>query len=189
MPGITTPITEREKAAIFAYTYGLLPDITTAYIIADDNTLKHTKSLVGLSVMVGRWRNSEKFKTYQEYCKKLILEKEAEAVQRGRDAERQEEQRNEWSGESERRKARKGQESNKMDFSDPAARKALYNKIIADASDDPKTQLDAAKLIEQTQKEDRQAAREGKTVRVYLPLTCDSCPLMEKAKKKAEKST
>ena len=72
----------------------------------------------------------------------------------------------------------------KIDYNNPEARRQLYNRIISEAADDPKTQLDAAKLIEQTQRDDRQAAQDNRVQRVYLPESCDMCPLYQKARAK-----
>jgi hypothetical protein len=64
-----------------------------------------------------------------------------------------------------------------VDYSNPDNRRKLYTQIINRSKDDPKTQLDAAKMFEQIQKDDREAPREQKQSRVYLPLRCEACPL------------
>ena len=63
MPGPTTPITDREKAAIAALKLGLLPDSRSAYIAAEDKPAK-TVNPVGIKTLVSRWINSDKVKQY-----------------------------------------------------------------------------------------------------------------------------
>ena len=75
-----------------------------------------------------------------------------------------------------------------VDYSSPAAQRAKLNELINTASD-PGEALDALKVIIQGQRADREAAKEGRVNRVYLPLTCDSCPMYQKARKRAEKAT
>ena len=75
-----------------------------------------------------------------------------------------------------------------IDYSNPKNRQRLYNEVIARSKDDPKTQLDAAKMFEQIQKDDREAAKVLKQSRVYLPLRCESCALYVKAKEELNTS-
>lgn len=75
-----------------------------------------------------------------------------------------------------------------IDYSDPKNRQRLYNEVIARSKNDPKTQLDAAKMFEQIQKDDREAAKVLKQSRVYLPLRCESCTLYLKAKEELKTS-
>ena len=82
---------------------------------------------------------------------------------------------------------RKKNDPDIVDYSDPKNRQRLYNEIIATAKDDPKTRLDAAKVFEQVQRDDREAAKAQKQSRVYLPLACHDCPLYNKARKKPTK--
>ena len=190
MPGANKPLTEREKIAIFAYIYGLIPDLKTAYICAENRAAEEVQKQTGIKTSVSRWANGEKFRRYAEYCKRYIQDKEAEAVQRGKDEARHEQMQEErGTRESEHTETNQSRRNNKIDYNDPKARKDLYNRIIAEAQDDPKTQLDAAKLIEQTQREDKQAARDNKIQRFYTPLSCRDCPLHEKAIQKHLKST
>ena len=178
MPGATTPITEREKAAIFAYKYGLIPDLKTAYICADDNQIAHAKGLKALDSQVSKWANSDKFKQFAEYCARIIADKEYQAVQRGKEEERRSGQ---TPGDSEHTKPTK---PGKLDYYDPQNQRRTINAIIDKAADDPKTQLDAIKAIQQTQRDDRQAAKDNQIQRYYSPLSCRSCPFKAKATKK-----
>ena len=73
-----------------------------------------------------------------------------------------------------------------VDYSSPAAQQEKLNELV-NTADDPGEALDALKVIIQSQKADRDAAREGRVQRVYLPISCDSCPLYQKARKKVQK--
>ena len=64
-----------------------------------------------------------------------------------------------------------------IDYNDPQERKRAYNRIIQESADDPKTQLDALKVFEQLQRDDKQAAKDNQIQRFYTPLKCHSCPL------------
>ena len=184
MPGSTTPITDREKAAIFAYKFGILPELNAAFIAADDKPAAEVKGTKSLRVLCSRWANSEKFKRFADYVDRVIADRDADARKRGRE----EAEREFFGGEEERSNKRTDTDVKKaVDYYDPMNQRKQINRIIAESADDPKTQLDAIKAIQQTQRDDRQAAKEGRSVRVYLPLSCDICPLWQKAKARREK--
>jgi hypothetical protein len=192
MPGPNTPITEREKAAIFAYKYGILPDWKTAYICAADDTIKNAQNLRAFRSALSRWVNSDKVKQFSEYCTRVIADHETDARNRGKMEERRNQERGgvqeeSTGGDSERPQTARQNFDARVDYYDPQNQRKQINKIIQEAADDPKTQLDAIKAIQQTQRDDRQAAKEGKAVRVYLPITCDLCPLLEKKRTKRQK--
>lgn len=173
------PITDREKAAIAAYKLGLFPDQKAAFIAADDKPEKAARALKGLNQAASRWMKSTKIVQFSEYIDRLLMDRDADARQRGRD----EVQQGRTPGGSDRtddsRRAA-------VDYYDPANQKRQINRIIQEARDDPKTQLDAIKAIQQTQRDDRQAARDQKQVKTYLPLRCSACPLMMKARKRQQ---
>lgn len=73
-----------------------------------------------------------------------------------------------------------------VDYSSPAAQQAKLNELV-NTADDPGEALDALKVIIQSQKADRDAAKEGRVQRVYLPVSCTDCPLYLKARKKGAK--
>lgn len=184
MPGATTPITDREKAAILAYKLGIIQDARSAYIAAEDKARKDVPQ-AALKSMVSKWINSPKIVQFSDYVTRLLADRDADARQRGRDEERNGiKSEEEKPAESERTQHH---QSKPVDYYDPANQRQQINRIIAESSDDPKTQLDAIKAIQQTQRDDRQAARDQKQVQSYLPLRCDTCPLMEKARAKAAK--
>lgn len=184
MPGPTTTITDREKAAIFAFIAGIFPDWKTAYIAADERPERELITLKALHTQVSRWSNSDKVKTFVDYCRRFLSDRETDARKRGRE----EAERSFYGNDAtEGNKRTDGDGKRAVDYYDPMNQRKQINRIIAESADDPKTQLDAIKAIQQTQRDDRQAAKEGRSVRVYLPLSCDICPLWQKAKARRDK--
>ena len=184
MPGANTPLTEREKAALFAYSYGLLPDMKTAYICADNNTIQYAAGLKALKTNVSKWANSPKVKSFLEYCTRIIADKEYQAVQRGADEERRRNETGRAVCDSVRTEDETPKRIAKKDYYNPEEQRKTINAIIDKAQDDPKTQLDAIKAIQQTQRDDRQAAKDNQIQRYYTPIACKSCPFKAKAAKK-----
>ena len=165
-------ISKQEEFAVFAVVYGYCTDWREAYATAMGSTVDKLKIDANLSSYVSHWKSSAKIATLYN---KLRDEK---AIKENELFKTWEKQR----GDSVRKETKS--EVPAIDYSDPANRRKLYNEVIAAATDDPKTQLDAAKMFEQIQRDDRQAASEQKQVRAYLPITCDSCPLYQRARKK-----
>lgn len=182
MPSPKTPLTDREKAALLAYKFGLIDTTKAAYIAADDQPQAHIKGLSALNTLVSRWINSEKVKGFLSHCDSLILSKQAEAFQRGKDqAQRASLEAEKIQGDSERTQTRQARE---IDYYDPKNQRTQINRIIAESQDDPKTQLDAIKAIQQTQRDDRQAAKDNQIQRFYTPVNCHFCPLYLKKRQK-----
>lgn len=176
-------LTDGEKAVLFYHVFGGFDDWEQMYIIADrDKDAAQNKFFASL---VSRWKNSTKVLAFLDEIKKQQADHDADSRNQGRQEEKE---RQEKDAESERTASEGGAKfSGPVDYSDPANRKRLYNSVIARSKDDPRTQLDAAKLFEQIQKDDREAARTQKVVRSYLPIRCNSCPLYIKAAEKATK--
>lgn len=181
MPSTYKAITNREKAAIVAFKLGLIQDQKTAFITAEDAPEKDAASRKSLDTLASRWFNSEKILGFSAYVDRLLADRDADARQRGR--EEAEQGRSQEGGSNRTSEPRRAP----VDYYDPANQKRQINRIIQEASDDPKTQLDAIKAIQQTQRDDRQAARDQKQVKTYLPQRCSACPLMQKARKKQQK--
>lgn len=188
MPGPTTKITNREKAAVLLAAAGLVDDWTELYFIAEDKSRKDAESVQFVAASVSRWKNSDKIKKCLAEYTKLLADREADARTEGRDEERRKETERRRMEENERTERETGKPfAANIDYYDPANQRTQINRIIAESDDDPKTQLDAIKTIQQTQRDDKQAARDQKQVRSYLPLRCESCPLYAKAAAKAIK--
>jgi hypothetical protein len=69
-----------------------------------------------------------------------------------------------------------------IDYTKPEAQKRLLNHLI-NAADDGRERLDALKAIVSMQKDDREAARDNKVQRFYMPIRCSQCPIYKKADK------
>lgn len=174
-------ITEREKAAIYYHVFGGLDNWKQLYMIADPET-DSKKEIKYLDTYVSKWKNSDKIKDFVKTLQEEKARQQAEQRLKGQEEERNKPEDNE------RTEAKPESKDVKViDYSDPANRKRLYNEVIASSGDDYKTKLDAAKVFEQIQKDDREAARSQKQVRYYLPLRCENCSLYLKAHKKTTK--
>ena len=178
-------ITEREKAAIYYHVFGGLDNWKQLYMIADPET-DSKKEIKYLDTYVSKWKNSDKIKDFVKTLQEEKARQQAEQRLKG-----QEEEKNKAKEEIENNERTEAKPESKevkvIDYSDPVNRKRLYNEVIANSKDDYKTKLDAAKVFEQIQKDDREAARSQKQVRYYLPLRCENCSLYLKAQKKTTK--
>lgn len=180
-------ITDREKAVLFALAAGYIKTWNEAFILSYPDTEEKARSLKKVSSSVTHWKNHptivQAFKEVSQYVEARDQLIKDDAIKKAsKDDAITKEDKQEAGSERPGPKA-----STKVDYSDPEARRKLYNEIILKSADDPKTQLDAAKVIEQTQRDDKQAARERKTVVFFTPQRCLSCELYLKAQKKAAK--
>ena len=174
-------LTDRERAALYLHIYGRVDDWKTLFLVAYDGTLKDAAKVNYLETYVSKWRNSKKVKECLENIRYYQMNDREKLIQDTRQQQREEDE-TILNGDNERTKTKKAVPV--VDYSDPENRKRLYNEVISKAGDDPKTQLDAAKMFEQIQKDDKQAAREQKQVRAYLPILCHDCPLYQKERDK-----
>ena len=172
--------TKREKAILFALAAGQLESWQEAFILARDESEESARDLKNIKSSVTHWKQHPVTQTAWKHANERLQDLKNLAVEEGR----KEGEREEREKENGRNEALKTAGVSKVDYYDPENQRKQINKIIQQAQDDPKTQLDAIKAIQQTQRDDKQAAREGKTVRVYLPLSCDICPMAQKARKK-----
>lgn len=69
-----------------------------------------------------------------------------------------------------------------IDYTKPEAQKRLLNHLI-NSADDGKERLDALKAIVSMQKDDKEASRDNKIQRFYMPIRCSQCPIYAKAEK------
>ena len=188
--------TPREKAAVLALAAGYIDTWEEAYLIASQKSEKEAATVKYLKSSVTHWKqHPEIAQAYQEAKTFLTARDESikaaalEEMKAKRTAPeeggKEEEGNREKAAESVRTESKPIRTlTREIDYNNPEARRQLYNRIISEAADDPKTQLDAAKLIEQTQRDDRQAAQDNKIQRVYMPVTCQTCPIFEKARNK-----
>lgn len=179
--------TQREKAILYALAAGYITSWKEAYILGGQKPEEEASKATALKSTVSRWKvHPETIKAYNEVCAIIQAKENAirEEVRRemGKETRGEERQRDNESTSSD-----DGKKSAKIvDYSNPDNQRRKLNQIVNNAKDSGEA-LDALKVIIQGQRADREAAREQKTVRAYLPLTCSECPLMEKARKKAGK--
>lgn len=182
MPRNPAIITEREKAALYYYVFGGCVNWAVIHAIAKKGEFAPGKNPKSANKMAYDWKNRPQIAAFLKDLQNL------KAIQDNENATRKA---NEILKEREREENKEHTESAKgkqprqiVDFSNPQERRKQYNTIINNAGDDPKTQLDALKVLEQLQKDDKQAAKDNQIQRFYTPLKCRECPLYEKAKKK-----
>lgn len=180
-------ISLREIAALYYHVFGDINDFQELYKIAYNDKIQNI-NYSNLSDIASKWKRSTKVKNYIDYLQEKKLEykqKLKKEILKELEQEKEKENIKQLNEDSEHLKELEQFEARKnIDYSNPKERQRQYNKIIARSDNDPKTQLDALKMFETIQREDKQAAKEGKSVRVYMPLSCDICPLYEKAKRK-----
>ena len=172
--------TEREKAVIAALAAGFVADWVEAYILSRETPTnqERERTRAKLSAIVTRWKQRPDIAgAYNTACEVLkareqvARDKEREQILSGFD--------NKEGGKESTQKRTK----TAVDYNDPQERKRAYNRIIQESADDPKTQLDALKVFEQLQRDDKQAAKDNQIQRFYSPLRCSGCPLYQKANK------
>lgn len=174
------PLTDREKAAILLHIFGGVNDWAVIYCAAYDGTIQQATEQNHFTVLVSRWKNSDKV---QNFIK-------ATREQAARDAVRIEDAAKEAARiEAENAATEAGKEDGTrpagVDYTDPANQRRKLNQIINKAKDSGEA-LDALKVIIATQKDDRQAARDQRQTRVYLPIRCETCPLYERSRAKLQ---
>ena len=168
---------EREKAVLFALAAGQLEGWKQAFILSSQKSEADVSNQKNITTSAERWRRRpdiiQAFERAQKYVRELIQEGRTE-----RETETATDN-----------VSTKTRQASRLDYYDPANQRKTINAIIEAAKDDPKTQLDAIKAIQQTQRDDRQAAKDQQTQRIYSPLRCYECPLHDKALKDSEKRT
>lgn len=176
-------VTRRERAILYALAAGYVASWREAYTLAEQRPEDDEKVVNALNSTITRWRqHPEIVKAFEE----------VQAMLKVRDEKLIEEERSKWEKGRGEEKRPEGIESTQaepkkapkyIDYSNPENQRKKLNELVNTAADSGEA-LDALKVIIQGQKADREAAKEQKTVRTYLPLTCDVCPLYEKAKKR-----
>ena len=165
-------LTDREKAAIRLHVFGGVQDWRLLFDMAGGNTT----SPRSYATFVSRWKTSTKVIQEIEAQRRELYARDEAIRQRAREEiERETSEEDESRGSSRRKR-------DKIDYFDPKNQREKLNELINEASD-PDEALDALKVLINTQRDDRQAAKEGRQVRAYLPLNCRDCPLYQKAAK------
>ena len=161
---------EREKAILFVLAAGQLDGgWKEAFILSSQKAEKDVTNQKNITTSAERWhRRPEIMKAYEKALKAVQeLKEEGRPAEDGTGIEDER-------GDNNRTKPGKPA---KVDYYNPENQRRQINKIIEQSQDDPKTQLDAIKAIQQTQRDDRQAAKDNQIQRFYSPLRCHHCPL------------
>lgn len=174
MKGLKT-ITLRERAAVMLYIEGAIKSKPDLYRVAYAGSSTEVESLADISATATRWFSSKKIQEFLASQKAICEEKrrkerkviEAEILAHVPDKQ-------------------KDASSRIVDYSNPENQRKKLNELVNSASD-PGEALDALKVIISGQRDDKQAAREQRQVRAYLPLMCDECPLYIREKSKITK--
>lgn len=176
--------TEREKAVIFSLAAGYIDSWQKAFILSRDYSIKQAEEIKSLAPTVTRWKQREEIQNAYNYAVTALNLRDEETARKAREeASKKEEEETgpQLAGDSNRTRPAK---AGKIDYYNPDNQRRTINAIIDRSQDDPKTQLDAIKTIQQTQRDDRQAAKDNQIQRYYTPVTCKICPLYQKRQKK-----
>lgn len=174
----STTITEREKAAIRLHVFGNVDDWRLLYTLAGG---KQGGTPATTTHYISKWKNAPKVASEIEAQKREKFAADEAIKERLREEIRREEERQ--GSEAPERATRR-----RVDYANPDEQKRLLNDLI-NGTNDPDQKLDALKIIIAGQRDDRQAAKEGRQVRAYLPQNCRDCVLYQREKAKQEKKT
>ena len=180
--------TQREKAVIFALAAGYIDSWLDCYRLSREKPTPDPdgQELKNARTIVTRWKQREDIKqayenalTFLRLHDETITRKAAEQVRKEIEQEEGE------TGQADNNRTQK-RKTARIDYSDPKAQTDKLNELI-NTADDPGKALDALKVIIQTQKADREAARSQKSVIYYRPVRCKQCKLYQKTGEKAGK--
>lgn len=180
-------LTDREKAVLYYSIIENCKDWAKLYFMALDVDPEKAKTQLSINSSVSRWKHSEKVNNFLQSAREKLQALHGinnntttpTTTQNKYTNQNENLQRDFVSKEPER----ENQQSKYVDYSNPENQRKKLNQIISQANSSGEA-LDALKVIISGQKDDRQAAKEQKQIRVYLPLVCYDCPLYEKARKK-----
>ena len=172
--------TERERAIVAALAAGFVADWVEAYILSRETPTQpeRERNRNNLRATVTRWK--QRAEIAGAYNDAIATLKGREETTRAKEREQVLSSFDNKEGEKERTENGR---KRAVDYNDPQERKRAYNRIISESADDPKTQLDALKVFEQLQRDDKQAAKDNQIQRFYTPQRCSTCPLYTKAAK------
>lgn len=185
MPIVNKKITGPEIAAIWYHVFSGSDNWREIYAMADG--IKDPEQIEKINrSTIYQWRNSEKVQKLIREAERakfeLIQAERAKGIEEGKKEIIDSVHTNSATSPD----VPKYGTSKFVDYSDPRAQRDKLNQLV-NTADDPGEALDALKVIISSQKADREAAKEGKVARAYLPETCDACPLYQKARKKGVK--
>ena len=133
--------------------------------------------------MVARWKARQDIKDLYLNAQRYFMERDDAAVQRWRrenpgTIEEERKDAPNVAGESVRQESPTIAGRGSVDYTDPKNQARKLNELV-NRADNTGEVLDALKVIIATQKADRDAARDGRQVRAYVPIGCNDCPLYQ----------
>lgn len=176
--------TDREKAVIFALAAGYIDGWSKAYILSREYSTTQAEEIKSLRPTVTRWKQRDDIQKAYNFAIAALNNRDEATRQKALEEIKtspEDEGQTTTPADSERTN---NQKRSPVDYYDPKNQRTQINKIIAESQDDPKTQLDAIKAIQQTQRDDRQAAKDNQIQRFYTPVNCHFCPLYLKKRPK-----
>lgn len=176
--------TAREKAILFALAAGYIDTWETAFILSRQESEADADKLKSRKSSVTHWKQHPEIQNAYNYAITALNLRDEDTTKKAlAQAGKVDEGETgpQLAGDSNRTKPAK---AGRIDYYDPQNQRRTINAIIDKAQDDPKTQLDAIKAIQQTQRDDRQAAKDNQIQRYYTPVSCRLCPFKAKAAKK-----
>ena len=176
---------EREKAILFALAAGYVDTWEKAFILSRQDSEEAAGQLKSRKSSVTHWKQHPQIiQAYQNA--RAVIEANEERIKAAAllAAEEERNGQKETTGPADNNRAQ-SKRAAAVDYYNPENQRRTINAIIERSNDDPKTQLDAIKAIQQTQRDDRQAAKDNQIQRFYTPVTCKICPLYQKRVKKS----
>ena len=173
-------VSTAETAAVYLHVFGGLNDWRRLYAIGAGITDEAAILNINNTV-VYRWKNAPKIQTLIADITRRKYDLERAGYERGTAETLDKINGPGDSVRAETETTKRG--AGFIDYSRPENQTTKLNELVNTARD-PDAALDALKVIMQAQKADRDAAKEGRVVRAYLPIVCESCPLYETARKK-----
>lgn len=177
-------VTLREKACIFAFAAGYIETWSDCFAISQEGDEGTIRRKAGFNSMVSRWKQRQDIQDTYINAQRFFYRREEQLKEELRQ-EMAKEGREMEEGGSKRTEAGPTAKRGAIDYTNPENQAKKLNELI-NRADNTGEALDALKVIISSQRADRDAARDGKQVRAYIPITCDNCPLYETAKNRLQ---
>ena len=164
-------LTPREIAAAQLYAYGIETSPAKLYAVAHRGSLEAVEALSDINASASRWLHSEKVQSF--------VRREKAAI----DARQAQERKTIEAEVLARVRAKKDgslTEAGQIDYSDPRNQLRKLNTLINGSTDTGET-LDALKVMIAKQSDLAPEKKGERPVRVYVPMSCDACPLYAEA--------
>ena len=143
-------VTEREKAVIFALAAGGIDTWEKAYLLSRNYSIEEAEQLKSIKPTVTRWKQRPDIATIYNNAIAVLKAKEDRIKEEARQTMKEEEGKEEEETGPADNNRTQGRRAAAVDYYNPENQCKTINAIIDRSADDPKTQLDAIKAIQQT---------------------------------------